>query len=387
MAALDLVSLRRDLHRHPELSFTEDRTSALVADQLRLAGLTVRDRIGGSPALVATLEGRRPGKVLVLRADIDALRIPEESGVPYASEVPGLMHACGHDAHTALLVEAARVLSRRTQEFDGTIVFVFEPGEEDGRGARFLIDHGVLDSPKVDAALGLHADPRIPAGTVSVREGATFAAWGSFTLEVVGKGGHPGQPHQTVDAIVVAAQIVQAAQLITSRQSDPQKPFTIGFGTIHGGQQANAIPGTVTLQGTIRSLEEAGLGWGLERLEVVARHVAQGFGADIRFQVHQTGLPLVNDDQLTALFRGALAEGLGPAAVLREAPLLAGEDFALFAKAVPSTFVMWGVGHPDRPNYPLHHPKFDINEEALPTGVNVFVLGALKYLAQGTNHG
>jgi amidohydrolase len=377
---LSVTELRRMIHRYPELGFEETHTSRLVRVEVETLGLEIVDGFEGSTAVVALVRGPQPGRTVVLRADMDALNLTEESGVPFASERPGLMHACGHDAHTAILVGAARELVRRRQEIRGTVKLVFQPAEETGRGAAFLIDHGVLDRPAVDGAFALHIDPMLPAGSVSVREGPVFAAGAGFHLEILGNGGHPGLPHQTVDAIAVAAQVVQAAQILTSRQSDPQKPFTLGFGTIQGGTRSNVISDKVILTGTARALDSDVLAASLGRFEAIVAGTVSAFGAAYRLDLKTGGIPLVNEAGQVALVRRALVPVLGVEHVVEGQPILGGEDFAVFASKVPAAMVMLGGGFVDRPNFPLHHPRFQIDEAALPVGVTVLVESALAFL-------
>jgi len=388
--APELVAVRREIHRYPELSFEEERTSRLVVRELAGLGLELEESFGGSTAVVAILRrgsSRGSPRNLVLRADMDALDIQEESGLPFASERPGLMHACGHDAHTAALIGAARLLSRHRDELEGEVRFVFQPGEEDGRGARFLIERGLLDDPPADGAFAQHADPGLPAGRISVREGTVFASGAGFALRVQGKGGHPGLPHQTVDAIVVAAQIVQALQLLASRQADPRKPFTLGIGTIRGGTRANVIADSAELTGTMRAFDSEIVEWAAEGIERIASRTAEAFGASCRTETRLGGLPLVNDPAMVTLARGAVGAAIGKDRLTAGTPILAGEDFALFAEKVPSAMLMLGVGHRGRENFPLHHPRFDIDEAAVPVGAAALASCALAFLAPGNTQG
>jgi amidohydrolase len=386
----DLIALRRTIHRYPELSFEEERTSALVARELSGLGLEVQAGFGASTAVVASLQGSLPGsqdapRHLLLRADMDALNIQEESGEDFASERPGFMHACGHDAHTAILVGAARLLAARRGEFSGRISFVFQPGEENGRGARFLIEKGLLDEPRATAAFALHSDPSLAAGSVSIREGPVFASGAGFSIDIIGRGGHPGLPHQTVDAIVVAAQVIQALQLLASREADPQKPFTLGIGTIQGGTRANVIAGRVTLTGTLRALDAAVVDHALSRLERIAVGTAEALGARCSVSTQGGGIPLVNDEGMARLAREALVEVLGADRVVRGSPILAGEDFALIAQRVPAAMMMLGVGAPGAESFPLHHPRFAIDETALPVGAAALASCTLAYLAPASS--
>jgi amidohydrolase len=378
-----LIELRRSIHRYPELAFEEERTSEIATRELASLGLEVDAHIGGSTAVVGTLRGGMTGPSILLRADMDALNIQEETGLAFASERSGLMHACGHDAHTAMLIGAARLLATRRDKIVGSVRFLFQPGEENASGARFLIEHGLLDDPATKAAFALHVDPNLLTGRLSVREGPVFASCASFTLEVVGKGGHPGLPHQTVDAIIVAAQIVQALQVLASRETDPREPFTLGIGMINGGSRPNVIADRVELAGTMRAFDEATLDRAIVGMERIAHGVAEAFRGSIVLKASR-GLPsLVNDAAMARLARGAIDRELGEGVAVNGLPLLASEDFALVAERVPSAMLLLGVGGYSGENFSLHHPRFDINEEVLPLGAAA--LASIALAATGTS--
>jgi IAA-amino acid hydrolase len=380
-----LVAWRRAIHQHPELSFHEVETARLVAGALRAMGLDVQTgvgrtgvvgRLGGGP-------GRRAGRTIALRADMDALPIQEETGLPFASQVPGLMHACGHDAHVACLLGAATLLAE-TPPQRGEVRFLFQPSEEtvdreaQGGAARMIHDGAMRG---VDAVIGLHTWPEVPAGQVSLSPGPQMAAAGKFAIEVRGQGGHGAAPHQTVDPIVLSAQAIVALQTVVSRRLDPVDPGVVTIGTIHGGTQDNIIPESVALTGTLRSLSREVY----DQLVHEVQHtlgVVRALGGD--FDVTFTaGYPVTsNDPELTALVTQVARDLLGEDAVIPARPVMKGEDFALLAADVPGCYMRLGTGFPGQPPRKHHDPHFDIDERALPIGTAVLAASALRYLDQ-----
>jgi amidohydrolase len=375
-----LSAIRRDVHQYPEMGFAETRTAGLIADRLRALGLEVRVEVAQT-GVVGLLQGARSGRTLLLRADMDCLPVAEATGAPYASRHAGFMHACGHDGHVAMLLGAAEALAARRERLAGAVKFVFQPAEEGPGGAEPMIRAGVLDNPRVDAAVGLHLLNDLPVGTVGLRPGPIMAATDRIALVVRGRGGHGAAPHQTIDAIVVAAHLVTALQTIAAREVSPVVPVVVTIGTIHGGFRANVIAPTVELTGTVRSFDAELRRTLPERIERIARGVTSALGADVDVS-YEFGYPAtVNDAGLTDLVRGAAATVVGEAGIVVPDRLMGGEDMAYFLEAVPGCFAFIGSANAGRGlDHPHHSPRFDFDEAALPIGVQVLVRTAEVYL-------
>ena len=378
-----LVETRRDFHRHPELGFEEERTAGLVADRLTALGLAVRRHVGRT-GVVGVLTGDRSGPVVALRADMDALPVTEQGDVPYKSVYPGKMHACGHDAHTAMLLGAATLLAARRADLAGQVVFLFQPAEEGPGGAQPMIEDGALDHPRVEAVAGLHVSTDLPVGTVGVRSGPVSASADSFTLTVRGEGGHGAAPHVGVDAIVVAAQLVTGLQMVSSRMTNPRDPVVVTVGTIEGGYRHNIIADRVHMTGTIRTMSPEVRSAVPGQIQRLAAGICHGLGAEYNFQL-QPGYPsVINDDGMVSLARDVAVELVGGAAVRDVSPTMGAEDFAYFAGQVPGVFVRLGAGNPARGIvHPGHHPRFDIDEDCLPVGSALLAGIAERFLARG----
>ena len=381
----ELVELRRDIHRHPELAFHEARTADAGRRYLEGQGLKVQTGIAGTTGLLATLDSGRPGRTLIIRADMDALPIVEASGADYASRTQGVMHACGHDVHVACALGAAKLLAERKERLKGTVKFVLQPAEESPPGgAKVLIEEGgILDG--VDAALALHVYSGFPVGQVGFRAGQMLAHSDRFDIVVRGVGGHAARPHLTVDAIAVAAQVVQALQYLVSRENDPLHPFVITIGSIHGGRAANVITDEVEMQGTTRCLDDKAAAQLPEKMERVVRGVCQAARANVDF-TFQRGYPaLVNDPVFTERSIVSARSLLGDDKVhLIPRAEMGGEDFAYFSRRVPSTMFRLGVRN-DATGivYPVHSPRFDVDEDALPVGAATLARIALDYVTEG----
>ncbi|MGE5673627.1 MAG: M20 metallopeptidase family protein [Mycobacterium leprae] len=379
------VEARRWLHRHPELGFHEQETMAYVASRLREIGYEPETGIGGIYAVKAVLRGGRPGRTIALRADMDALPIQEATGLAYASEVAGIMHACGHDMHTATLLAAAKLLKPMAPELAGNVVFIFQPAEEvPPGGARTLVEAGILENPHVDAVFGLHVDPFLPAGQLSFAPGATNAAADSFSIHIQGKGGHGAAPHQTIDALVVGAQVVTALQQIHSRMISPFDQLVISVGRFQAGTARNIIADDATLEGTVRTtspqLRERVVGL----IEQVTAGVCATHGATYKC-TYEYGYPvLVNDATMTEVARAAAVAAVGADAVRRSEPGMYGEDFAYYAQQRPAAFGNLGAGDPAvGPAFPCHHPKLYVaDEQAMPTGLAFYLNLVTAYLRQ-----
>ncbi len=369
----ELTETRRVIHRHPELGFQEVRTAALVSERLRSLGLTVKEGVART-GVVGLLQGGRPGKTILLRADMDALPIQEASGAEYASKIPGVMHACGHDAHTAMLLGAARVLMARRDRLAGNVKFVFQPAEEGPGGARPMIEAGVMQNPQVDLAFGLHLINDFPVGVVALRPGPVMASMDTLEITVKGKGGHGAFPHQAVDSIVIAAQVVMALQTLASREINPTVPVVLTLGTIHGGFRHNVIAPEVSLTGTVRTFDESLRKTFPERIERVVRQVCQAFRAEAEVR-YEFGYPVtVNDPAMTHFVQKIASEVVGPERVWPMDAMMGSEDMAYFLRVVPGCFFFLGSSNPAKNlTVPHHSPEFDFDEACLPLGVQVLV--------------
>ena len=368
-----LVEWRRSLHQTPELGFHETLTSAYIDRKLTEWGIEHQTGIAET-GIVAVIRGRQPGRVLGIRADIDALPIQEANQVAYRSQHDGKMHACGHDGHVAIALGTAYHLSRHP-DFAGTVKIIFQPAEEGPGGAKPMVELGVLRDPDVEAIIGLHLWNNLPLGTVGVREGEMMAAVEVFDCTIQGKGGHGAMPHQTVDPIVVSAQIVNALQAIVSRNVDPLKSAVVTVGSLHAGHTNNVIPHTATMQGTVRYFDPALDGFFQQRIEQVIASICQMHGATYELTYEALYPPVINDRQIADLVR-SVAETVieTPAGVVPDCQTMGGEDMSFFLQAVPGCYFFLGSANPDKDlAYPHHHPRFDFDETALAIGVELFV--------------
>jgi amidohydrolase len=377
----ELVETRREIHRHPELMYQERRTAALVADRLTALGIEHRKGVGGT-GVVGVIRGGRPGKTVLLRADMDALPIDEATGLPFASETPGLMHACGHDGHTAMLLGAAKLLATRRDEIAGNVVLMFQPAEEGGAGAKRMIEEGVLANPSVDAAFALHVDGERPVGMIGVRPGFIAAAADHFEIEVQGRGGHAAFPHAAVDPIVVASHLVIAIQTILSREVSPLDSAVVTVANVSAGLAANVIPETARLIGTVRTASEPVR----DHIEARLRELASGIAGGMRASADVTyirGYPaVINDAAMTTVVEQSAIELLGRDGLCRPDPLMGSEDFAFVLQRVPGAFFLLGVRDPAwREPKMVHSSAFDLNEDALPIGTAMLASCALRFLA------
>ncbi len=372
----EVVATRRDLHVHPELGFEEHRTSALVAERLGVLGFDVHTGIGRT-GVVGVLRGTRPGKTIMLRADMDALPIDEENAVPYRSATPVHMHACGHDGHVAMLLGAARVVMSRRDEIAGTVCFLFQPAEEGKGGAKAMVDDGVLERFGIERAYGLHLASSHPVGQVGLREGPFYASSDSIEITIEGKGGHGAAPHLSVDPVYVASQFVVAVQQVVSRQIDPIEPAVVTIGAINGGTTHNVIPSRVRLLGTVRAFDAEVRARMSGRIERVLRGVCESSGATYDF-TYLWRYPVTSNDAEQTRYARALAERIVDRERVAEVPKLMGaEDFSFFAERVPACFFTIGSNGGPNSAFPHHHARFDIDESALETGVRMMTALAL----------
>lgn len=375
----EMVSIRRYLHANPELSFQEVHTPAFVAKFHRELGLEVREGVGGR-GVVATLRGAKPGKTVALRADFDALPIQEENDIPYKSKIDGVMHACGHDGHTATLLIVAKALYEIREELCGNVVFIHQFGEEVlPGGAKPMIEDGCLDG--VDAIFGTHLWAPTPFGKVLVRSGAIMAAPDMFEITIHGKGGHAAEPHNSIDAIVVGAQYITQLQSIISRKISPLKQAVITVGTFEAGQAYNVIAETASLKGTVRTLEEDVRGQIEKEMESLLKSICDGQGATYEYK-YTKGHPAVVNHHEETLFIAEIAKEISEVKNVEHCePLMVGEDFAYYLQKVPGTFFITGAKHPDwETAYPHHHPKFNFDERAMLIAAKILGLAAVKFL-------
>lgn len=386
--AKDIAEWRRYLHAHPETGAETPETAAYVAAVLRVLGLEVRTGVGGYGVVGVlrgiTDNGQSDSRTIAVRADMDALNVQEETGLEFASKVPGKMHACGHDGHVAMALGAASILSRMKDGIRGNVKFIFQPAEEGPGGAKPMIEDGVLQDPQVDAIVGLHMGCiwNVPTGSVGVKPGAMMAAMDRFEILVKGKGGHGAMPHQTSDALYVGAQIVSALQGIVSRRTNPLAPSVITVGQFHSGSAFNIIPGTAWLEGTARCLDEELRARIPEMIREVAQGVAATMGAECEVTYHLGYPVVVNDRDFTDFFasvaRDVLEAAGGGAVQQLPEPTMGGEDMAYYLREVPGTFFFLG----SRPEvaYPHHNSKFDIDERTLPVGAALLAETARRWL-------
>ena len=380
-----VVADRRDFHEHPELAHQEVRTAGVVADRLRAIGLDdIRTGIAstGVTGLIRGTAGPG-GKTVLLRADMDALPIHELNEVEYRSRTDGVMHACGHDAHTAMLLAVTRLLMERRGEFAGTVKVLFQPAEEvPPGGAKPMIEAGVLEEPHVDAAFGLHIAQGDPVGTLSVRPGPYMAAADRFRVVIHGKGGHGAHPHDTIDPVLVGAQIVTALQSLVAREIDPIESGGVTVAAFLAGEAFNVIPETAELRGTVRTFTPANRDLLQERIGALVTGIAAAMRAEATVEYARGYPATVNDPELTELVRRACEATVGPDKVLTGAPMMGAEDFSYFLEAVPGSFFFVGSKNPERGLvWGHHHPRFDLDEAALAVGIEAMVRVALDYLS------
>ncbi len=377
-----IVNIRRELHRHPELQYQEVKTSAVVRRELAQLGISFDYPIAET-GVVARI-GSGDGPCVALRADMDALPINEQADVTFRSESPGKMHACGHDCHTAMLLGAARLLKSRESEIPGTIKFLFQPAEEWGAGGQRMVNEGALRNPEVQRVFGLHVWPQLPTGTIGGRAGTLLAATSSLKITIQGRGGHAAFPHFTIDPVLTMAKVVTELQSIVSREIDPLDSAVVSITAIHGGETFNVIPETAMAIGTIRSLSLDGIQSLQQRIREIASLIAEANRCQARVEFPDVDYPpTVNDEHCWKVACQLGGELLGAQRVHELPPVLGGEDFAFYAQVVPGCFVALGVRNDAiGATYNVHHPKFKVDEDALPIGAAMHVAFALRSLAE-----
>jgi amidohydrolase len=376
----ELLNLRRDFHKHPELGFEEHRTAGVVENYLK--NLELHPQRMTKTGVVALLEGSKPHPVLMLRADMDALPIEEESDEAYKSKNKGVMHACGHDAHMAMLLVAAKILSENKSNISGTIKFVFQPNEEIA-GAIHMIEDGVLENPTVDAVMGIHIWTPVASGKIAVTAGPVMAGLDVFKVTIHGKGGHTGVPEDAVDPVIAAANVIQTVQIIQTREISNLKSTVIMFGKIAGGTKSNIIPDKVHLEGSIRFLYPGGPGseeQPSERLIRIVEQVCKTHRCTCEIDIVHENIPLINHDEMVKIAKETAAEVFGDKKCLIDNQTIASEDFSEFSSRVPGVFMFLGTGNEKKGSHISHHnPCFDIDEDTMPAGVEMHVKGALNF--------
>ena len=374
-----VITWRRHLHKHPELSYQEEKTAQFVYDTLCALGNLEVTR-PTKTSVMARLIGGRPGKVLALRADMDALAVQEENNFDFVSQNDGVMHACGHDAHTAMLLGTATILSQLQDQIQGEVRFLFQHAEElFPGGSRELIRAGAMSG--VDRIIGLHVMSHIPVGKIGIIYGPAMASSDTFDAIIQGRGGHASQPHVTVDPIAVGSQVVTNLQHIVSRGVDPLEKLVVSVTTFHGGTANNIIPDTVTLQGSIRSFSKDVRMQAAEQIDRVFAGITAAHGASYTLKYNYGYDSVNNDAAITKIIEETVEELWGKEAVIKMAPLMGGEDFSFYLNEAPGSFVFVGTGNPEQGTvYPMHHPKFTVDEASLAIGVKLSVHAALKLL-------
>lgn len=374
-------ALRREFHMYPELGFQEKRTARRVAEELQAMDLEVHTGIAET-GVVAVLPGARPGPRVLLRADMDALPIQEANEIPYASKHPGVMHACGHDGHTAILLTVARLLHQRRDEMPGTVIVLFQPAEEGLGGAARMLEEGVLERFQPDMALALHLWNGEPVGWVGIAPGPVMAAADEVTLRIRGRGGHGAMPHRTRDPITAAGHLLVALQSLLAREVDPLDSAVLSIGQIHGGTAFNVIPEEVVLRGTMRTFQEDTRAHLQQRVTELAQTLAAAFGCQAEITWSEATPAVVNHPQVTQAVEEALREAWPEARLVPERTM-GSEDMALFLQRVPGCYFFVGSANPERGlNYPHHHPRFDFDEAVLPRAAALMAAATWKLLSK-----
>lgn len=376
-----LVSIRRDLHQHPELGLEEYRTSTLILDCLKQWNINVTQLIGET-AIVGLIEGKAGDKTIGLRADMDALPIEEKTGAPYASLIPGKMHACGHDVHTTILLGAAYVLSKLKNEYRGNVKLFFQPAEETVGGAKMMIEAGCMHHPKVDHVLGLHVRPTLEVGEIGIHYGKCHAASDTITITIHGKQAHGAYPQDGIDAILIASHVIVALQSLISRNLSPFESAVLSLGMIEGGTAGNIVCNKVTIRGTLRTLDQKTRLFMKQRIVEVAENTAKAFLGSANVDIEEGYAPLINAHAITDVVCHTAEKLVGEDnVIIMDHPSLGVEDFAYFAEAVPSCFYSLGTSNKAKGiQSTLHENTFDIDEEAIKVGVCLQVLSTLNLL-------
>lgn len=372
-----VIKMRREFHKNPEASMQEYNTCKKIKEELEKIGVEYKGIAG--TGIIATIKGSQPGKCIALRGDIDALAVIEETGKEYSSKVDGLMHACGHDTHAAMLLGAVKVLKDMKDEIHGTVKFFFQPGEEVGKGAKKMVEEGALEG--VDSIMGIHIASMLPVGTINAEAGARMAAADKFKITITGKGGHGSAPHQCIDPVVVGAATIMNLQSIVSRELSPLKPAVVTVGSINSGTRFNVIAPNAVLEGTVRYYEPDYYKTISEAIERIAKFTAETYRATAVVEYENAVKPTINDENCATLAQETAAKIVGKENVVMVGPETGGEDFSEFSSIVPGVMTKLGAGNPQKGAcYPHHHGKFEVDEDAFVYGVAYYSQYALDYL-------
>ncbi|PEA54686.1 N-acyl-L-amino acid amidohydrolase [Bacillus pseudomycoides] len=377
-----LIQWRRHFHMYPELSYSEETTSQMVYDILRTFPHLEVSRPAHN-SVMARLIGKRPGRTIALRADMDALPIEEENQFDFVSRYKGVMHACGHDGHMAMLLGTAYTLSKKYDQIEGEVRFLFQHAEENfPGGAQEMVDAGVMEG--VDCIIGAHLWSPLEVGKIGVIYGPAMAAPDAFSITIIGKGGHAGIPHETIDSIAIGTQVVSQLQQIVSRLTNPLDSLVLSVTQFHAGTTHNVIPDSATIGGTVRSLRNELRKQTAERIEKIVKSITEAYDASYTFTYEYGYRPVVNEEAVTSHVESTALQLLGKECVVRLQPTMAGEDFSAFLQKAPGTFFFIGAGNEEKGIiYPHHHPRFTIDEDALPIGVSIFVSSILNFMRNG----
>lgn len=375
-----IVKWRRHFHQNPELGFQEFETNKYIRSVLKEIGARDIKSIAGT-GLTALIVSQKPGPVIAIRAEMDALPVEEKTGLEFASKNPGIMHACGHDAHMAIALGTAKLLHDHQDRWRGSVKFIFQPAEEyPPGGAVEMIKSGVLLEPQVEAALALHVSPSLPAGQIGYKDGVIMAADDLFKISIQGKSGHGALPHQAIDPIVLAAQVIMAIQTISSRKVNPLEPVVVTIGSIHGGVKANVIPEFITLDGTIRTLHDDLRQRMPELIKDTIKGIIESSGASFKLDYKWGYSPTVNNPQMVKLLAETVNKELGPACgKYLTNPFMIAEDFSFFTQQVPSVYFMLGIKKENNNQFPLHHAAFNIEESVMKNGIRVMTRTTVDY--------
>lgn len=375
----ETIDIRRDLHQHPEIAFEELRTSGIVAEHMKALGLETKTGLGKT-GVVSVLDSGRPGKTILLRADMDALPVVEEKTVSYKSTLEGKNHACGHDGHTAVLLSTAKLLHSIKDRLSGKFVFVFQPAEEIVKGAQAMLDDGALNGLEPDATIGLHLISNYPTGTVAMRAGPAMAAADAFRIVISGRGGHAAMPQTVVDPIMIASNMVTTLQTLVSRETDPIDQSVISITSFHGGTAYNIIPESVELRGTLRTFNASTRSYLHQRILTLVSSLVEALRGKADIEWLEGSPAVVNDAAHTERLRQVAINTVGESKVLTSAQVMGGDDMALWLQQAPGCYFFVGSGNAAKASdFPHHHPKFDIDEDALPIAIEMLSKGALEF--------
>ncbi len=380
----EMIARRRDFHRHPELGLEEVRTAGIVAEELTKLGLEVQTGVGVT-GVVGLLRGAKESPVLLIRFDMDALPIQEETEAAYASVYPGKMHACGHDCHTAIGLSVAKILASQKESIPGTIKFVFQPAEEGDGGAEKMIEDGVLTNPVPDYALGMHVWNEMPVGWYALTPGPSMSGAQIFTIKITGKGGHGASPHTTRDPILAAAHIITALQSIVSRNIAPLDTAVVSVCKMQSGTAFNIIPSQAEINGTIRTFKQEVTDTLLERFYNIVNNTAEAMGCEAEIDLLQVTVPVVNDPEIVALVTEVAKEIDADAKINSTYQTMGSEDFSFMLEAAPGCYMMVGSANPEKGlNFGHHHPKFDVDEDCFPYAAAILAKSAVRILEFGS---